>query len=184
MRLYFHANFSKLVQTFLTAKLNESHLDIKRIGNHEIQLDETVCKEKVAQLISELSGFGFDFIDNPKEILTERMKELIQEWMTDQNSFHSKRISVYLNEKLNHHYSYLSAVFSETAQISIEHYVILRKIELAKAYYVNQNLTLTEISYLLNYSSVSHLSSQFKKTVGLTPKAFKSIVQKKRMNNK
>ncbi len=184
MRLYFHANFSKLVQTFLTTKLNESDLEIKGIGNHEIQFNESVCKEKVAQLISELSNYGFDFIDNPKEILTERMKELIQDWMMDEEHFQSRRISAYLNEKLHHHYSYLSAVFSETAQISIEQYVILRKIELAKAYYVNQNLTLTEISYLLNYSSVSHLSTQFKKTVGLTPKEFKSIIQKKRMNNK
>jgi AraC-like DNA-binding protein len=88
--------------------------------------------------------------------------------------------SVYIADKLNHSYGYLSSLFSEITFTSIENYVIIQKIERAKQMLASETLTLTEISYQLNYSSVAHLSNQFKKMTGITPSAFQRIIKKRR----
>ena len=90
--------------------------------------------------------------------------------------------SAYLADVLNHSYGYLSNLFSEITYSTIENYIIFQKIERVKQMTISENYTLTEISYKLNYSSVAHLSNQFKKTTGLTPSAFQRIVKKKREN--
>lgn len=176
MRLYFNTNQSKLIQSFLESKLNEMQVPYESLGNHEIELPQDSSREEIGKIKDELKDFGFEFIDHPKKVLTQRIKDCIQLWMENQDQFHSIKISSFLSDKLQHNYSYLSSIFSETAHISIEHYIILKKIELVKELYVNRSFTLTEISYLLNYSSVSHLSTQFKKTVGLTPKEYKNYI--------
>ena len=89
-------------------------------------------------------------------------------------------ISHYLSDKLNLSYGYLSNVFSEYTYTSIENFIIIQKIEKAKKLIIEEELTLTEISFILNYSSVAYLSSQFKKVTGLTPSMFKRIVDKRR----
>ena len=89
-------------------------------------------------------------------------------------------VSTYLSEKLDYSYTYLSTVFSETTHTSIENFVILKKIDIAKTLIINKDLTLTEIAFKLNYSSVAHLSSQFKKTTGLTPSTFQKIIKKRK----
>jgi AraC-like DNA-binding protein len=97
-----------------------------------------------------------------------------------EDNFPSEKISLYLAEKLNHSYGYLANAFSEVTYSSIENFIIMQKIERAKQLMINGDLTLTEISYKLNYSSVAHLSNQFKKTTGLTPSAFQRIIVKRR----
>ena len=88
--------------------------------------------------------------------------------------------SAYLADKLDHSYGYLSNLFSEITYTSIENYIIIQKIELAKNFIINNQYTLTEIAYKLNYSSVAHLSTQFKNITGITPSAFQRIVKKRR----
>ena len=88
--------------------------------------------------------------------------------------------SDYLAEKLNYSYTYLSSLFSETTYTSIESYIILSKVDRAKDLLLNTNVTLTEIAHQLNYSSVAHLSRQFKKTTGLTPSVFQKIIKKRK----
>jgi AraC-like DNA-binding protein len=90
------------------------------------------------------------------------------------------KISTYLARKLNYSYSYLSSHFSENTFTSIENFIILRKVDLVKDFLCNTDLTLTEIAYHLKYSSVAHLSSQFKKTTGLTPTTFQRIIEKRK----
>ena len=92
----------------------------------------------------------------------------------------SAKISSYLAEKLDQNYYYLANLFSEVTYTSIENFVIMQKIERAKQLMTIDQLTLTEISYKLNYCSVAHLSSQFKKTTGLTPSAFQRIINRRR----
>ena len=87
---------------------------------------------------------------------------------------------MYLAEKLNHSYGYLSNLFSDVTYTSIENFIIIQKIELAKQLMIGNQLTLTEIAYRLNYSSVAHLSTQFKNTTGITPSAFQRIITKRR----
>ncbi len=89
------------------------------------------------------------------------------------------KISAYIAERVNYSYGYLAALFSEITYTSIENFIILQKIERAKQMILTGDLTLTEIAFRLNYSSVAHLSSQFKKTTGLTPSVFQSIIKKK-----
>ena len=91
-------------------------------------------------------------------------------------------MSSFLSEKLNYSYSYLSSLFSEVTYTSIENFIILQKIERAKRLIIEGEYTLTEISDMLSYSSVAYLSAQFKKTTGLTPTSFQSIVKKMRKN--
>lgn len=87
---------------------------------------------------------------------------------------------MYLAEKLNHSYGYISNLFSELTYTSIENYIILQKIEYTKQLIINNQLSLTEIAYKLNYSSVAHLSTQFKNTTGITPSAFQRIIKRRR----
>ncbi|MNE76645.1 DNA-binding transcriptional regulator AraC [compost metagenome] len=101
--------------------------------------------------------------------------------MDDNNNYKS---SVFLAEKLNHSYGYLSNVFSEVTYSSIENFIILQKIERAKQLIIINEMSLTEIAFLLNYSSVAHLSTQFKNTTGITPSAFQRIIKKRRENLK
>jgi AraC-like DNA-binding protein len=95
----------------------------------------------------------------------------------------SVKSSVYLTEKLSLSYGYLSNLFSEVTYTSIENFIMIQKIELAKNLILNNQLTLTEIAYKLNYSSVAHLSTQFKKITGITPSAFQRIIAKRRVQS-
>jgi len=115
--------------------------------------------------------------------LVQKIKDAIIElvFMEDSNNYKS---SVFLAEKLNHSYGYLSNVFSEVTYSSIENFIILQKIERAKQLIIINEMSLTEIAFLLNYSSVAHLSTQFKNTTGITPSAFQRIIKKRRENLK
>jgi AraC-like DNA-binding protein len=115
--------------------------------------------------------------------LVQRIKDAITELIHNQEEENLYKVSAYLSEKLDYSYSYLSTVFSETTYTSIENFIILKKIDYAKELIITNNLTLTEIAFKLNYSSVAHLSYQFKKTTGLTPSAFQNIIEKRKVNN-
>ena len=125
----------------------------------------------------------FEVVENQKSVLVQKIKDAIIElvFMEDSNNYKS---SVFLAEKLNHSYGYLSNVFSEVTYSSIENFIILQKIERAKQLIIINEMSLTEIAFLLNYSSVAHLSTQFKNTTGITPSAFQRIIKKRRENLK
>ena len=91
-------------------------------------------------------------------------------------------VSLYISRKLNHDYTYLANLFSEATGITIEHYILLHKIEKVKELLLYDELNLTEISYKMNYSSVAHLSNQFKKVTGLSPSFYKQLKQKRNSN--
>ena len=95
----------------------------------------------------------------------------------------TKNVSDYLSEELDYSYAYLSSLFSEATYSSIESFIILRRVDMAKDLLLKTDKSLTEIAFDLNYSSVAHLSSQFKKTTGLTPSAFQRIIQKRNSIN-
>jgi len=98
----------------------------------------------------------------------------------DDNTTINIKSSVYLAEKLSHSYGYLSNLFSEITFTSIENFIIMQKIEYTKQLIIKNQLSLTEIAFHLNYSSVAHLSTQFKNTTGITPSAFQRIIKKRR----
>ena len=119
-------------------------------------------------------------MDDKKAILIEKIKNVIVEMVHYEDELPKTNFSDYLSEKLNYDYTYLANIFSEVTGITIGHFIIVHKIERVKELLLYDELTLTEISYKLNYSSVAYLSNQFKKVTGLTPSFFKNLKHKRR----
>lgn len=147
----------------------------------EIQIGDNIPDHLMIELQINLKRYGIDTLSDQKSQLIQRIKNTILE-MINQDKLPASKISLYLAEKLQMNYSYVSTLFSEYTHSSIENFIIMQKIERAKKLLL-QEVSLTEISYLLNYSSVAHLSGQFKKTTGLSPSVFKKIIdgRKKRI---
>lgn len=141
----------------------------------EIEILENASPEKLDELNTALLKYGLELMDCRKSILIEKVKKVIVESVHYTDDVEKVNFSNYLSEKLKHNYTYLANLFSETVGLTIEHYMIIHKIERVKELLVYDELSLTEISYKLNYSSVAHLSNQFKKITGLTPSHFKKM---------
>jgi AraC-like DNA-binding protein len=145
----------------------------------EVQLKENVSQEQREQLNTLLKKSGLELMDDKKSMLIERIKTVIIELVHYSGELPKTKFSEYLSDKLNHDYTYLSNLFSEVQGITIEHFLIAHKIERVKELLVYDELNLTEIAYKLHYSSVAHLSNQFKKVTGLTPSYFKQLKNKR-----
>ncbi|MEO6851522.1 MAG: AraC family transcriptional regulator [Mucilaginibacter sp.] len=149
------------------------HCVIVELG--EIEILGNISQIQVDNLNTALLKYGLELMDSRKSILIEKIKKVIVELVHYTDEPEKINFSDYLSEKLNHNYTYLANLFSETVGINIEHYIITHKIERVKELLVYDELSLTEISYKLHYSSVAHLSNQFKKITGLTPSHFKKL---------
>lgn len=125
---------------------------------------------------------GLELMDDKRSILIEKIKNVIIEMIHYADELPKINYSDYISEKLHHDYTYLSNIFSEVKGSTIQHYIILHKIEKAKELLLYDDLNLTEISYRLHYSSVAHLSNQFKKITGLSPSFYKQLKQKRKDN--
>ena len=120
-------------------------------------------------------------MDNKKAILIEKIKNTVVEMVHYEVELPKTNNSDYIKEKLNYSYTYLANLFSEATGTTIEHYIITHKIERAKEFILYDELNLTQISYKLHYSSVAHLSKQFKQVTGLTPSYFRQLKDKRRV---
>ena len=164
--------------------------ELEKIGLHYINVDlgeveimEAISAVQLAELNTALKKSGLELIDDKKSVLIEKIKNVIVEYVhySDLDEPLNINFSNHLAKKLNHDYTYLSNLFSEVQGTTIEHFIIMHKIERVKELLVYNELNLTEIAYKLHYSSVSHLSTQFKKITGLTPSHFKQL-RNKRLN--
>lgn len=145
----------------------------------EVRTQDELSKHQLAYLNSSLLKFGLQLLEDKKSIVVEKIKSIIVEMVHYSDELPETNFSDYLSEKLNYDYNYLSNLFSEVKGITIEHYIITHKIERAKELLIYDELSLTEIAYKLHYSSVAHLSTQFKKVTGLTPSFFKKMKHKR-----
>jgi len=146
----------------------------------EVELTNNLTETEKVNLDNHLKTFGFELIDDKKSRLIGQIKSYIIEIIHQQNSELKSNLSDYLSSKLHHDYTYLSNLFSEVEGTTIEKYFIAQKIEKVKELLVYDELSLREISYQMNYSSVGYLSNQFKKVTGLTSTHFKNIKEIKR----
>ncbi|MDR2921430.1 MAG: AraC family transcriptional regulator [Tannerella sp.] len=146
----------------------------------EVVLNGEPEKAKQEEMVRMLNAVGFELIDSRKVRLIEQVKKLIIELVRSDNMELRTNLSDYLSDKIHHDYTYISNMFSEAENITIEKYFIAQKIERVKELLVYDELSLNEIAEMLNYSSAAHLSSQFKKVTGLTPTHFKQIKENKR----
>ncbi len=180
MKTYIKYDINVACRTIVQEQLARLGIDYELQELGEIVINKNVPEAVFTELQANLKRYGIDILNDQKSQLIQRIKNTIVE-MVEQDKLPSSKISYYLAERLRMNYSYISAVFSEYTYTSIENYIILQKIERTKKLLL-QELSLTEISYLLNYSSVAHLSGQFKKMTGLSPSAFKKIiVERKRI---
>jgi AraC-like DNA-binding protein len=160
---------------------------LKKLGLHyvtvdlgEVEVMENLTEQQREQLKTALLKSGLELMDDSKAMLIEKIKNVIIEMVHHSDELPKTNFSDYLVEKLDYDYTYMSNLFSETEGTTIEQYILLNKIERVKELIIYDELNLTQIAWKLHYSSVAHLSNQFKKITGLTPSFFKSLKHKKR----
>ena len=161
--------------------------ELKKLGIHFIIVDlgvvdimENITDEQREQIRIALHKSGLELMDDKKALLIEKIKEVIIEKIYSEELLPRNNFSDYLSEKFNQSYPYMAGLFTEIQGITIEKFIISNKIERAKELIFYDELNLTEIAWKLSYSSVAHLSNQFKKVTGLTPSHFKKLSDKKR----
>lgn len=147
----------------------------------EVDLPRALLADEKEFLDNSFRGLGFEIIDDRKTRLIESIKTSIVESIHHSEELLKRTFSDYLSEKFHQDYSSLSKLFSEVQGMTIEQYIITQKIEKVKELLVYDEFSLSEIAFQLNYSSVSHLSKQFKKVTGLTPTHFKQVKENKRI---
>ena len=164
-------------------------LELEKLGVKCVSVDLGMVETKTELTDEERETFaenlkkaGLELLDDKKNILVEKIKAVIVEMIHYTDEVPKVNDSDYISEKLNYDYTYLSNTFSEIKGITIQQYIILHKIEKVKELLLYDELTLTEIAYKLHYSSVAHLSNQFKKVTGLTPTYFKELKEKRKRN--
>lgn len=161
--------------------------DLRRLGLHfimvdlgEVEIMENISEEQREQIKIALLNSGFELMDNKRAVLIEKIKNIIIDMVHHSKELVKTNFSNFLSEKLNHDYTYLANLFSEIQGTTIEQFIIAHKIERIKELIIYGELNITEIAWKMNYSSVAHLSNQFKKMTGLTPSHFKKLKDKRR----
>lgn len=162
-------------------------VELKKLGLHfivvdlgEVEIMENISMEKRELLKINLRNSGLELMDDRKAMLIEKIKNVIIEMVHHSDEIIKVNFSDYLSTKINHDYTYLSNLFSEVQGTTIEHFIISHKIERIKELIIYGEHNITEIAWKMGYSSVAHLSSQFKKVTGLSPSHFKQLKNKRR----
>jgi len=154
------------------------HYIVVELGEAEIM--EDISEQQHDRFKEALLKSGLELLDDKKSVLIQKIKNVIVELIHYSEEPLAINFSDHLSQKLNHNYTYLANLFSEVQGTTIEKFIIAHKIERVKELLVYNELNLTEIAYKLHYSSVAHLSAQFKKVTGLTPSHFKQLKYKRR----
>lgn len=161
--------------------------ELKKLGLHfivvdlgEVEIMENMTLAQQEQLQRALLVSGLELMDDKRAVLIERVKAVIMEMIHHSDELPKMNYSDFISEKLDYDYTYLSNLFSEVKGITIQQFIIIHKIERVKELLLYDELSLTEISYKLHYSSVAHLSNQFKKVTGLSPSHFKQLKHRRR----
>lgn len=161
--------------------------ELMKLGLHfivvdlgEVEIMENISEEQREQLKTGLLNSGLELMDDKKAILIERIKNTVVEMVHHSDEVIKTNFSDFISKKLGYDYTYLANLFSEVQGTTIEHFIIAHKIERIKELIIYDELNITEIAWKMNYSSVAHLSNQFKKVTGLSPSHFKQLKDKRR----
>jgi len=179
MKLYIKYTLYVQCKKEMLEQLDQLGLHYGELEKGELEITEDVDYDQIVKLKTNLVNSGLELVDDRKSNLVQKIKNVITETIQNTDVQLKTNFSVYLSEKLNYDYTYLSTLFSEMTGVTIEQYLISQRIERVKELLIYDEMNLTQISYLLNYSSVAHLSNQFKKVTGLTPSFFKYMKQRK-----
>lgn len=182
MTLYIKYMVSQRCKILVKQELDNLGFTNVRVELGAVDIQEDVSLEQLNQLTENLKLSGLEVIDNKKDILVERIKNVIVEMIHYSEELPKTNYSDFLSEKLNYDYTYLSNIFSEEKGMTIQQFIIQHKIEKVKELLLYGELNLTEISYRLHYSSISHLSNQFKKVTGMSPSLYEKMRTKRKSN--
>jgi AraC-like DNA-binding protein len=175
MKIFVKYMVSNRCKMAVKAALKELGLHFIVVDLGEVEIMETLNPAQRLALHQALQESGLELMDDRRAVLIERINNVITEMIHHTEEMPKVNYSEYISQKLGYDYTYLSNVFSEVKGITIQQFVILHKIERVKELLLYEELNLTEISYRMHYSSVAHLSNQFKKVTGLTPSQFKQL---------
>jgi AraC-like DNA-binding protein len=163
--------------------------ELEKLGLHYTNIElglvdvkETITDDQKQELKSNFAVSGLELLDDHKSILVDKIKNVIIELIHYSDEIPKVNYSDYISEKLGYDYTYLSNLFSDVKGVTIQHFIISHKIEKAKELILYDRLNLTEIAYKLHYSSVAHLSNQFKKVTGQCPSFYKKLGLKRKSN--
>ena len=169
-------------KTIVIEELNKLGLHYKSVELGEVELKDNISNLKMQLIDSALKKSGLELMANNKSILIDKIKDAINHLVYFSEDLSRPNFSDYISKKVNYDYNYLSKIFSEGEGITIEKYIIHQRIERVKELLIYDGLSLNEIAYKMLYSSVAHLSNQFKKVTGLSPAQFR-LLREKRLQN-
>ncbi len=179
MKIYIQNMVCQRCKMVVKSELEKLGLHHTRVELGEVEVMEDLTPQLRNMLNRGLKKAGLELMEDKRSMLVERIKIHIIEMLDNQDEQIKTNLSDYLSEKLDHNYTYLANLFSEVKGTTIEKFYLSHKIEKVKELLVYDELNLTEIADKLHYSSVAHLSNQFKKMTGLTPSHFKNLKQKR-----
>ncbi|MBZ9778426.1 AraC family transcriptional regulator [Psychroflexus sp. CAK8W] len=179
MKLYIKDMVSLLVEEQVKAELKKLKIPFGIIDHGIVELSGEISQKKHNRLKNNLIPYGLKLHNSNKVVLVEKIKDTIQEMLMYSDGLQVMSYSVYISLYLRHDYTYLANIFSEVNGNTIQQYIIESKIERVKKLFHSSSLNLSEISFLLHYSSVAHLSGQFKKITGLSPSCYKSMMHQR-----
>jgi len=182
MKLYIKYMVSLRCKMMVKSEIEKLGITCVSVDLGMVEIQEDLTEEQLNIFGENLKKSGLELLDDKRNILVEKIKSIIIEMIHYSDEVPEVNDSDYISEKLGYDYTYLSNTFSAVKGITIQQYIIQHKIERAKELLLYDELNLTEIAYRLNYSSVAHLSNQFKKVTGLTPTYFKELKEKRQRN--
>jgi len=182
MKLYVKYMVSLRCKMLVKEELKKLGIGYTSVDLGMVEVQDDISDKQLEDFDRNLKKSGLELLDDKRNILVEKIKSVIVEMIHYEDEVPKVNDSDYISEKLGYDYTYMSNTFSEVKGITIQQYIILHKIERVKELLLYDELTLTEIAHKLHYSSVAHLSNQFKKITGLTPTYFKKLKEKRKKN--
>lgn len=180
MKLQIKYDINMACKVIMQENLDRLGVPYEISGLGEIEVKGILSPTQYNELGESIKKYGIEIISDPKNGLAQKIKDVIVEMVYLEDGLPNSNISDYIADKMKLSYGHVSNIFSEVTYTSIGNFIILQRIEYAKQLISEGKLTLTEVAWKLNYSSVAHLSNQFKKTTGLTPSAFQRIINKRK----
>lgn len=183
MKFYIKYDISVLCKKIVQIQMEKLNVTYSHLGVGEIEIQDDISIDMLQQLNEDLNHYGCEIIESHKNVLIQKIKDAILEMIYMEEELPYSKISFYIADKLKLNYNYLSQLFSEVTYTSISNFIMLQKTERAKQLIITTNLNISEIAWKLNYSSQGHFCHQFKNVTGLTPSAFKRIIEKRRQRS-
>lgn len=181
MKIYVKNMACESCKAFVKDALDELGISPVKVELGEIETKEDVTDDEKKQLNNKIKIVGLELLEKKQGVLIEKIRKVMIDYVYKSDDKPQIKFSVLLSEELNHSYTYLANFFSEVEATTIEQFIIALKIERIKELIIFGEDSLSEIAYKLHYSSVSHLSNQFKRETGLTPSHFKALKEKRRI---